>query len=65
MARSTRREFVKQAAATASLPILSSSILADAQTPKVRYNVLSPEGQALVRKYAEGVRLMKNKVDLA
>ena len=61
MARSTRREFVKQAAATASLPILSSSILADAQTPKVRYNVLSPEGQAMVRKYAEGVRLMKNK----
>ena len=61
MARNTRREFLKQAAATATLPFLSGSILADAQTPKTRYNALSAEGQAMVRKYAEGVRIMKNK----
>jgi tyrosinase len=61
MASSTRRRFLKQAAATASFPLLSGSIFANAQTPKIRYNVLSPEGQAMVRKYAQAVRIMKGK----
>jgi tyrosinase len=57
-----RRKFLGQAAAIASSPIWYKSIFADAQTTTlVRYNVLSPQGQAMIAKYARAVQIMKTK----
>lgn len=62
MAPRTRREFIQRAAAAASFSLWRGSILSDAQpAPKTRYNVLSTPGQAMIRKYARAVQIMKSK----
>jgi tyrosinase len=55
-----RRKFLKQAAATATYPLWYKSLFgAPPAAPRIRYNVLSPEGQAMVRKYSIAVGRMK------
>jgi len=57
-----RRKFLQQAAAVASAPLWLRSTFANAATPPlVRYNVLSTPGQAMIRKYARAVAIMKAK----
>lgn len=57
-----RRTFLKQAAATAALPLLSELITGCTYPfPQVRYNVLSTQGQVMVRKYARAVQIMKSR----
>ncbi|HEX5234719.1 MAG TPA: tyrosinase family protein [Silvibacterium sp.] len=57
-----RRTFLKQAAATAMLPLISKAITGCTNPfPRVRYNVLSAPGQAMIRKYARAVQIMKSR----
>jgi len=57
-----RRTFLKQAAATALLPLIPDMITGCTNPfPRMRYNVLSASGQAMIRKYARAVRIMKSR----
>lgn len=58
-----RRTFFKQAAATALLPLMPNIITGCTYPlfPRMRYNVLSAQGQAMIRKYALAVQIMKSR----
>jgi tyrosinase len=57
-----RRTFLTHAAATASLPLISEMINSCAYSfPRMRYNILSAQGQAMIRKYAQAVQIMKSR----
>lgn len=59
-----RRTFLKQAAAAAALPFIPGMITSCTNPlPRVRYNVLSAPGQAMIRKYARAVEIMMSKPD--
>jgi tyrosinase len=61
MTVSPRRTFLKRAAATAVLPLINEMITGCAYSfPRMRYNVLSAQGQAMIRKYAQAVEIMKS-----
>jgi tyrosinase len=62
MISTPRRTFLKQAAATAVLPLISDMIAGCASSfPRMRYNVLSAPGQAMIRKYAHAVQIMRSR----
>lgn len=62
MTSSSRRTFLKQTAATTVLPLISNMTTGCTYMfPRVRYNVLSAQGQAMIRKYARAVQIMKSK----
>lgn len=57
-----RRTFLKKAAATAVLPLIPEMITScTIPFPRMRYNVLSAPGQAMIRKYARAVQIMKSR----
>ena len=62
MTSTTRRTFLKQASATAVLPLISD-IITGCTSPflRMRYNVLSAPGQAMIRKYARAVQIMNSR----
>jgi tyrosinase len=62
MTYTPRRAFLKQAPATAVLPLITDLITACTDPfPRMRYNVLSAQGQAMIRKFARAVQIMKSK----
>jgi tyrosinase len=57
-----RRTFLKQASASAALPLIPAIITGcNSQFLRMRYNVLSPQGQVMIRKYARAVQIMMSK----
>jgi tyrosinase len=62
MTSTPRRTFLKQATATAVLPLITDLITGCMDPfPRMRYNVLSPQGQAMIRKFARAVQIMKSR----
>ncbi|HWH61043.1 MAG TPA: tyrosinase family protein [Terriglobales bacterium] len=60
MTSTSRRTFLKQAAAV--LPLVTDMIAGCGYPfPRMRYNVLSAQGQAMIRKYARAVQIMKSR----
>jgi len=64
MTPTPRRTFFKQAAAITVLPWIPGIITSCTYPPlfpRMRYNMLSPQGQAMIRKYALAVQIMKSR----
>ncbi|MGB8031360.1 MAG: tyrosinase family protein [Terracidiphilus sp.] len=62
MISTPRRTFLKQTSATAMLPLISAIITGCTNPfPRMRYNVLSAPGQAMIRKYARAVQIMMSR----
>jgi tyrosinase len=62
MTSTPRRTFLKQAAATAVLPLINDVITGCTDPfPRMRYNVLSTQGQVMIRKYARAVQIMMSR----
>ncbi len=64
MASTLRRTFLKQAASAAVLPLIPEIITgctSASLSARMRYNVLSAQGQAMIRKYARAVQIMMSK----
>lgn len=62
MTSTPRRTFLKQTAAAAMLPLIPSMMTSCTDSsPRMRYNVLSPQGQVMIRKYARAVQIMKSR----
>jgi tyrosinase len=57
MTSTSRRTFLKRTAAAAVLPFINTGCAYP--FPRMRYNVLSPQGQAMIRKYAHAAQIMK------
>jgi tyrosinase len=61
MTSTPRRTFLKQAAAALALPLIPNMITSCTNPfPRMRYNVLSAPGQAMIRKYARAVQIMRS-----
>lgn len=57
-----RRTFLKQASATVMLPLIPAILTGCTNPfPRMRYNVLSTQGQVMIRKYARAVQIMKSR----
>ncbi len=62
MTSTPRRTFLKQTAATTVLPLIPGMMTSCTDSyARTRYNVLSPQGQVMIRKYARAVQIMKSK----
>ena len=62
MTSTPRRTFLKQASATAMLPLIYDVITGCTDpSPRMRYNVLSAQGQAMIRRYAQAVQIMRSR----